>query len=620
MFLATLPRSTSEPLQIRIADVALDALPAVHCDRIASLAAHLFDVPMVLIGLFDQGRMRIITRHGLDDQQVAALMQADLVALLPPAFLWVPAADDAAGTTAHPLFAAVPGLHFYAAVPLHGYDGRRIGTLVLLDTRPHQLTPWAEHTLTELAALVVEQVELQIAVHTLSRQHAQDTRPAGSLSALQDKLTELPNRALFLDRLERALVRARRRDDYAFAVLFLDIDRFKTINESLGYAMGDQLLIAIAQRLMGCLRVGDSIARVGGDEFALLLDDSSDVSEAFAVAERIHHVLAAPLTLDGHEIVVTVSIGIALSSSGYEQPETLLRDADIALYRAKARGKNCHELFDTAMYARVSESLRTESELRRALERHELCVYYQPLIELATGKIVGFEALVRWEHPRRGLLLPAEFLPVAEESGLIVPLGNWVFREACRQMRAWQEHFPCLQHLAISVNLSSKHFSHPKLLDQVQGILAESGLDPHSLNLEITEETVIENSEAVTATLTRLRAMNVQVSIDDFGTGYSSLSYLHRFPTNALKVDRSFVSRVNSQGENVEIVKAIVMLAHNLGMYVVAEGIETEAQLEWMRALGCEYGQGFLFARPLPAAVAEAMLAATCCPPPQPGA
>jgi len=416
--------------------------------------------------------------------------------------------------------------------------------------------------------------------------------------AFHDALTGLPNRALFTDRLKLTLARGKRLGAHQFAVLFLDLDRFKVINDSLGHMVGDQLLVGIARRLEACLRPGDTVARLGGDEFTILLEDINDIKEAVAVARRVGKELSLPFNLGGHEVFTTVSIGIAPSTTGYDRPEDVLRDADTAMYRAKSLGKSRHEVFDKVMHAHAVNLLRLETDLRRALDRQEFSVHYQPIVALETGQVEGFEALLRWRHPEHGLIPPTKFIPVAEETGLIIPIGQWALHEACRQMREWQEQFPRARPLFISVNLSARQFSNPDLIEQIRQALRATGLDPRSLKLEITESVVMDDIEQAIEMLNQLRALGVESSIDDFGTGYSSLSYLHRFSSSTLKVDRSFVSRMADHNENIEIVRTIIVLARNLGMKVVAEGVETEGQLAQLRALSCDYGQGYLFSKP----------------------
>ncbi len=424
---------------------------------------------------------------------------------------------------------------------------------------------------------------------------------------LHDSLTNLPNRTLLMDRLGLSMERLKGRRRHKFAILFLDVDRFKIVNDSLGHARGDQLLVAIAERLQSCLRPGDTLARLGGDEFAMLCEEIQGVSEATRVADRIHRAMVPPFPLDGHEVFATMTIGIAVSAAAYERPEDILRDADTAAYRAKTLGKARHEVFDKDMHSHAVALLKLESDLRRAIERREFRLHYQPILSLEDGRIAGFEALVRWQHPERGLLLPAAFLEVAEETGLIVPIGSWVLQEACRQLGAWRASSPPL---VMSVNLSSRQASQPDLVQEVGRILKDTGLDPSRLRLEITESVLMEHADSVTESLSQLKALSIQLHIDDFGTGYSSLSYLHRFPLDALKVDRAFIRRIGEPGGRPEILRAIVGLAHNLGMEVVAEGVETQAQLEELKSLRCRYAQGYLFSKPVDSEAAERLITA----------
>ncbi|MEG3841648.1 EAL domain-containing protein [Microcoleus sp. herbarium14] len=454
--------------------------------------------------------------------------------------------------------------------------------------------------------------------------------------AFHDALTGLPNRALFTDRLEHALRLAKRRKDYLFAVLFLDLDRFKVVNDSLGHAIGDQLLVSIARRLETCLRAGDTVARLGGDEFVLLLEDIEGINEATNIVNRLQRQITSPILLDGHEVFITASIGIALSSGEYQEPTTLLRDADTAMYRAKELGRARHEVFNSSMHAHALRLLQLENDLRRAIESirdpateedsprsslpplssaPQFIIHYQPIVSIVTNTITSFEALVRWQHPERGLVSPGEFITIAEETGLIVPLGRWVLRTACQQIRQWQQLFPCNPPLSVSVNLSVKQFSQPDLIEYIDLVLEESHLHGSSLKLEITESVLIENSESVTAMLVELRTRNIHLCIDDFGTGYSSLSYLHRFPTNTLKIDRSFVSRMGGDFDlgkggidPTEIVRSIVTLSHNLGMDVVAEGVEEASQLSILKGLKCEYAQGFFFSKPVDSQTAAVLI------------
>ncbi|MGH7482254.1 MAG: sensor domain-containing protein [Longimicrobiales bacterium] len=429
--------------------------------------------------------------------------------------------------------------------------------------------------------------------------------------AFHDKLTGLPNRALFTDRLAQLLRRRERDPDLSFAVLFLDLDGFKLINDGLGHFIGDQLLVGLARRLEHCLRPGDTVARLGGDEFTIILDGSDAVDEVAAIADRIHQQLQRPFQLEGHEVFTTASIGVALSGPEHERPEDLVRDADSAMYRAKTLGRGRYAVFDRTMHADALARLQLETDLRRALERDELVLHYQPIIDLRSERLAGFEALIRWRHASAGLLPPADFLGIAEETGLIIPIGWWVLEEALRQTAEWRRSLPPSREPVISVNLSGRQLMEADLVDRVEAVLRRTGMEPGWLHLEITEGAIMERADAIAATLRSLKEIGVRLSIDDFGTGYSSLSYLHAFPTDTVKIDRSFTHRLGQAGRNAEIIRTILGLAHQLGMTVVAEGIETAAQHEELRSLRCEFGQGFLWSRAVPADEAGRMIART---------
>ncbi len=454
----------------------------------------------------------------------------------------------------------------------------------------------------ELSSHIAEQARISSELEQ-SREHFRT-------ASLHDALTSLPNRSFLKEKLRVAIEAAREDDKSFFAVLFLDLDRFKNINDSLGHAAGDRLLMEIAARLTEQVRPTDTVARLGGDEFAILLEGLRDWEEATNVAERILKDVMRPYNLNNHQLYTTISIGVALSAIPYDYPEEMLRDADVAMYRAKASGKACYTVFDHEMHEQAVALLQLENDLRRAVERQEFVVYYQPIVALDTDEISGFEALIRWQHPERGFISPAEFIPLAEETGLIIEIGDWVLRESCRQLREWQDQLPAAHNLTMSVNLSCKQFTQPDLVEQVRRILWETKLSASALKLEITESSVMVNVGDAAKMLEQLRALGVKLSIDDFGTGYSCLSHLYRFPATTLKIDRSFVSRLNEGHENLAIVRTIKTLADNLGMDTTAEGIETEEQLVQLRELGCQYGQGYLLGKPAAATTAFGLIKA----------
>ena len=448
------------------------------------------------------------------------------------------------------------------------------------------------------------------------------TRMAGSQTDITrgkaaDPLTGLPNRVLFMDHLNAAVAAGRDRTDACFAVLFLDLDRFKVVNDSLGHLAGDELLVIVARRLESCMRSSDvvsrmsdrcTISRFGGDEFVILLKGLSDPSNACVVADRILATMAEPLLLRGHEISISASIGIAAVVGSAGAADDLLRDADTAMYDAKSNGKSRWCLFTQSMRKLAVERLALEIDLRSGLERGEFFVHYQPIVELQTGSIQGFEALLRWQHPTRGLVSPLEFVPIAEEIGFIAELGAWVLREACRQVQVWKRDYPEHSSLFISVNVSAKQFTESPLIEVVQRCLAETGLEARCLKLEITESAIMSDPKSAAKTLAQLRALGVHISLDDFGTGHSSLSYLQSFKIDTLKIDRSFIARMGSSEESKEIVRTIIRLAHNLGMEVTAEGIEETSQHSQLHEIACELGQGYLYSRPVSVANVEQLL------------
>ena len=432
----------------------------------------------------------------------------------------------------------------------------------------------------------------------------------GTIATLSyDRLTGLPNYNLLLEYIDQEISFCQQRLGYEFVILFVDVNRFKLINSSLGRILGDRLLIAISERLQKCLRAQDFIARMGNDEFAILLSNVNHLDYATNVAERIYRELAIPFNLGGYEVFIEASIGIAIGDRDYTKPENLLRDAELAVSDAKRQNKSSYRIFNQSMRGKALTLLQLENDLRKAIKRQEFILHYQPIISLKTNKIQGFEVLVRWRHPAKGIVSPGEFIQLAEETGLIVPLGSWVLREACQQMYNWNVKYRPSASWKVSVNISSKQLELPNFVDEVKQILAETKLNPHNLKLEVTESSLVEDTEHTIAILNELKSLGIEFSLDDFGTGYSSLSYLHQFPFDTIKIDRSFVNSVGDSIDKLGIVRAIVTLARNLGMNTIAEGIETVNQLAQLKALKCEYGQGYYLSKPLDKEILENIIA-----------
>ncbi|HNV76862.1 MAG TPA: EAL domain-containing protein [Gemmatimonadaceae bacterium] len=490
-----------------------------------------------------------------------------------------------------------------ALAALTRHDGTVLGTLLALSDEPRF---WGEEDLQLLGDLAEgASTELQLR-HALAEREMRERQLRHD--SLHDALTGLPNRALFMKRLSDASLRARRDGDGLFAVLFLDLDDFKLVNDSMGHHVGDEVLVTVARRLEECVRGGDIVARLGGDEFAILLERVIDARDTALVADRVQHALKAPMTIGGYEWVTSASIGVVLSSSASERPEYLLRSADMAMYRAKHQGRSRFEMFDRAMHAEALTRLQLETDLRRAVERQEFLLHYQPIVSLADGRVQGVEALVRWQHADRGLISPNDFIPVAEDTGLIVPMGRWALREACQTVRGLEARVPSARGLRLSVNLSVREFAQLDLVRAVAGILDETGLPAGQLQLEITESAIIGQQHPALQTIAELRELGVRIHLDDFGTGYSSLSYLHRLPLDAIKIDRAFTTSMETEERPRHVVQAILSLVGAMGLEVIAEGVATADQLALLRRMGCPYGQGFLFSRPMPPAALEELL------------
>jgi diguanylate cyclase (GGDEF)-like protein len=577
-----------------------DTLPEESFDRIARLAAVSLRAPVAIVSLLDDDRHVVKSSVGLTGRSrvwrkvpLALRYARQVVSTGRAAFI---------GNTTD---AKTPDGVAYAVAPITMTDGHVIGTVSVIDTSPHAWTHGEINALMDIASLLVTELELRSDL-SLKRQ----TQEHLLYSTLHDALTGLPNRSLFTERLRHAMRRAARHPDDLFAVLFLDLDRFKDINDNLGHFAGDELLRAVARRLEACIRPEDTVARLSGDEFAILLESITDTSDAGRVAERIEEALSFPINLAGAEVTTSASMGIVTSSMAHDQPEQLLRSADMAMYRAKAAGRARYEMFDRAMHTDALERLRLETDLRRAIELGEFVLHYQPLVSLRTGRVTGLEALVRWQHPDRGLVHPADFIPVAEETGLIVPIGKWVLIEACSRIREWQAAHPRTEPLSIGVNLSVKQFSQPDLIDQIRSALETTGASAASLRLEITESAIIDKGRAAVSILSRIRELGAKVYLDDFGTGYSSLSYLHGLPIDAIKIDRAFVSSMDTDDKNLRLVRTILTLAEIVGVRAEAEGISTAEQLRELRALNCEQGQGYLFSAPITREAVDEVLAA----------
>lgn len=595
-----------------------DNLPEESYDRVARLAAALLHAPIAIVSLLDEDRHVVKSSVGLTGRSrvwrkvpLAQKFARQAVSSRKPVVI-SDAKTTSAVSSGNPGNPGNPEAETkspdgvaYAVAPILTVDGMVIGTVAVVDPSPHAWSPAEIASLSDLCDSIVTEMELRSDL-TAKR----ETQEHLLYSTLHDALTGLPNRSLFTERLRHSMRRNARHPDDMFAVLFLDLDRFKDVNDNLGHFAGDELLRAVARRLEACLRPEDTVARLSGDEFAILLESITETSDAGRVAERIEEALSFPINLGGAEVTTSASMGIVTSSMSQEQPEQLLRSADMAMYRAKAAGRARYEMFDRAMHTDALARLQLETDLRRAVEQGEFRLHYQPLVSLRTGRITGLEALLRWEHPLRGLVQPSEFIPIAEETGLIIRIGRWVLTEACRQLAEWQKAHPREEPLSIGVNLSVKQFSQPDLLDQLASVIRTSGIAPGCLRLEITEAALIDKGGAAMPLLTQIKQLGAQVYLDDFGTGYSSLIYLHRLPIDAIKIDRDLVSTMDTDDKNLRLVRTILTFAQIIGVRAEAEGISSAEQLRELRALKCEHGQGYLFSAPIPHDAVDGVLEA----------
>ncbi|HEY9827906.1 MAG TPA: EAL domain-containing protein [Stenomitos sp.] len=587
----------------------LDTLPEQHFDDLTRLVAYICEAPIAAISLIDAKRQWYKSKIGFDSCQEDrgstfcnhAILQKDV-------FIIPDALEDPRFAT-NSFVVGNAQIRFYAGAPLLTPNGLALGTLCILDHRPRHLSAEQVDALGVIAKQVMTQLELRRNIFELKKnvEKRQHTEKELLYHVCHDSLTGMPNRTLLIEHLKEALAQFRQQDQTLFAVLFLDLDRFKIVNDSLGHGIGDKLLIHAALRLKACLRSNDMLARLGGDEFVILLKDIKKLEDAIEIASRIQREISLPFKLDNFEVFTSLSIGIALSTPEYRNPEEILRDADTAMYRAKASGKAQYAVFNPEMYHSAVTLLHLENDLRRTIERQEFQLYYQPIVCLESSSLLGFEALIRWQHPTQGLLSPGEFIPVAEENGWVVPIGYWVISEACRQLGLWHQYYNN-NRLTISVNLSSKQFLQPDLAHKIRVALSEHHLSPCHLKLEITETSLIADAEVVSSVIAQLRAFGIEIYMDDFGTGYSSLSYLHQLPVDAFKIDKSFVLGLSPGNENTKLVTTILTLARSFGIKAIAEGIETPQQLDVLLNLNCQYGQGYLFSQPLNREAAEMFL------------
>jgi diguanylate cyclase (GGDEF)-like protein len=585
----------------------LDGALAAALERVARIIATSLRVPTAAVVLLGQDRRCFgggseahpwlardpgaLFRSGLADQ----VLESSRPKAIADASIVVSSSDSECAQSL--------GIAGFLGIALSGTSGEPLALVVAFDQSPRQWTGDEVEHFAEIAASAVTEIELQrrtVEAERIERQLRHD--------ALHDGLTGLPNRVCFVERLRHAGERARRNAEDSFAVLFVDLDHFKIINDSFGHLAGDELLVEVSQRLAGCLRSVDTLARLGGDEFALLLEEVREPSDAARVAERLQVALRGPITIRDSEVFTSASIGIALSGRVDDPPQYLLRSADLAMYRAKEHGRGRFELFDPKMHTAAMDRLRLEMDLRRAIERDQLILHYQPVFSLTTGGVVAVEALIRWQHPERGLIPPLDFIPVAERTGMIIEIGNWVIARACEQLKRWEREFGYAAPQSVWINVSPKQFAQCDLAGQVEKLFESLSFEPRRIKFEITESIMLEDIEVAMRTLGDLRRLGVQVFMDDFGTGYSSLTYLGRLPLDGIKVDRSFVSQMGTDVRQAQLVGTIITLIRNLGLEPIAEGVETDYQAKLLREMGCAFAQGFMFCRPVPPREIDAML------------
>ena len=600
-----LPATTHSPFAERLRAGAerahgLDGALAAALERVARIAATSLRAPAAAVLLLGEDRRCFASGTAAPTwltHDPGALFRAGLAARVLERDTPLALADARCdGCPAGQDSAQSLGIGAFLGVRVAGSSGEPLGIVIAFDTVARE---WSEEQVShfaEVAETAVTEIQLQrrtVEAERIERQLRHD--------ALHDRLTGLPNRVCFVERLRHAAERARRHAESAFAVLFLDLDHFKIINDSFGHLAGDELLTEVARRLGRCLRSVDTLARLGGDEFALLLEEVNEPSDAARVAERLQRSLSDPMTIGSSEVFTSASIGIALSGRADDPSQNLLRSADLAMYRAKEHGRSRFEVFDPAMHIAAMERLHLEMDLRRALEREQLVLHYQPVVSLTTGNLVAVEALIRWQHPERGLIPPLEFIPIAERTGMIIEIGRWVLARACEQLKAWERTFGYEAPQSVWINVSPKQFAQRDLATQVAELFTSLAFEPRRIKFEITESIMLENIDKATHTLTELRSLGVQVFMDDFGTGYSSLTYLGRLPLDGIKVDRSFVGQMGSDERQSQLVRTIVTLIRNLGLEPIAEGVETDHQAKMLREMGCAFAQGFVFCRPVPA-------------------